>query len=119
MSAIPPSIRKFLDSGRGEIRQLEHEYHIWLVTSILAGISCILLIIGTLLLFTLENNENLLFIRVLIGLAAISSTIIFYLVFQEMVRRRNYLLEIQRLMMNGLSFLDSIRRGLKDMFGGC
>ncbi len=54
----------------------------------------------------------------MVGFAAISNVGIFYLVFQETLSRRRYLLEIQRLMMNGLSFLDSIRRGFKDMFGG-
>ncbi len=117
MSVIPPSIRKFLDSGRGEIRQLEHEYHIWLIATLLAGITSILLIIALLLLFTIESNNNLIFIRIIIGLAFISNVIIFSIVYQETLSRRRYLLEIQRLMMNGLSFLESIRRGFRDMFG--
>ena len=117
MAAIPPSIRKFLDSGRGEIHQLEHEYHIWFVATLLTGVSSILLIIVNFMLFTLENNEDLIIIRLLIGIVTVSNTVIFYIVFQEMQSKKRYLLEIQRLMMNGLSFLDSIRRGFKDMFG--
>lgn len=116
MSSIPPSIRKFLNSGRGEIHQLEHEYHVWLISSILAGISSILLFIAILLIFALESNEELVFIRLTIGISAISNVVIFYIVFQETLNRRRYLLEIQRLMKNGLTFLDSIRRGFQDMF---
>ncbi|MHA1994997.1 MAG: hypothetical protein ACW97Z_10680 [Candidatus Hodarchaeales archaeon] len=118
MSAIPPSIRKFLDSGRGEIRQLEHEYHIWLIATSLTIFTTILMITALTLLFTLESNENLTIIRIFIGLAVIGNITVFYFIYQEMASRRRYLLEIQKLMKNGLSFLDSIRRGFKDMFGG-
>ncbi|PWI49264.1 hypothetical protein CEE45_02670 [Candidatus Heimdallarchaeota archaeon B3_Heim] len=82
------------------------------------AISTILLIVASILLFAFESNENLIFVRLIVGFAAISNVGILYLVFQETLSRRRYLLEIQRLMMNGLSFLDSIRRGIKDMFGG-
>jgi len=117
MSAIPPSIRKFLDSGRGEIRQLEHEYHIWLVTTVLMAFMTILLLTALTLLFAVDSNEDLFLIRIIVGLAVIGNSVIFSIVYQEMVSRRRYLLEIQKLMKNGLSFLDSIRRGFKDMFG--
>ena len=118
MSAIPPTIRKFLDSGRGEIRQLEHEYHVWFLTTVLTVISTIILIGVSLALFTLENSDSLIVIRLAVGIAIMINVFVTYVVFQETMTRRRYLLEIQKLMLNGLSFLDSIRRGFKDMFGG-
>ena len=118
MAAIPPTIRKFLDSGRGEIRQLEHEYHIWFLTTVLTVVSSIILIGISIALFTLENSDSLIIIRLAIGIALMINIFVAYVVFQETMVRRRYLLEIQKLMLNGLSFLDSIRRGFKDMFGG-
>ena len=53
----------------------------------------------------------------MVGVAVIINIVIAYFMFQEVLNRRRYLLEIQRLMKNGLSFLDSIGRGLKDFFG--
>ena len=117
MSAIPPSIRRILNSGRGEVKELEHEYHIWLVLSGLATLSCILLLGASIILFSLDNNQSYLFIRLMVGVAAIINVFISYVVFQETLNRRRYLLEIQRLMKNGLSFLDSLGRGLKGLFG--
>ena len=118
MSAIPPTIRKFLDSGRGEIRQLEHEYHIWFLTTALSSVSVITLIGVSLALFALESADSLIVLRYAIGIAIMINVFVTYVVFQETMARRRYLLEIQKLMLNGLSFLDSIRRGFKDMFGG-
>ena len=118
MSAIPSSIRRFLDSGRGEIRQLEHEYHIWLLTTVLSFISVILLMGISIMLFTLDTTSSLNIIRLAVGLAIFINIFVTYIIFQETLNRRRYLLEIQKLMLNGLSFLDSIRRGFRDMFGG-
>ena len=117
MPSIPTSMRKILNSGKGEVNQLEHEYHIWLVLSGLAIISCILLLGTSISLFSLNNNNSFLLIRLMVGIAAIINIVIAYVIFQEVLNRRRYLLEIQRLMKNGLSFLDSIGRGLKDIFG--
>ena len=118
MSAIPHSIRKFLDSGRGEIRQLEHEYHIWLLTTVLAFCSSMLLIGVSIALFALNTSDSLIVVRLAIGVTVIINIFVTYVTFQETLTRRRYLFEIQKLMLNGLSFLDSIRRGFKDMFGG-
>jgi len=117
MRAVPPSIRKILNTGRGEVNQLEHEYHIWLVLSGLAIVSCILLLGTSVSLFSLDNNDSYFLTRLMVGIAAIINIVIAYVVFQEALNRRRYLLEIQRLMKNGLSFLDSIGRGLRDLFG--
>ncbi len=117
MSIIPPSIRKILNSGRGEVNQLEHEYQIWLVLSGLSIISCIMLIGTSVGLFSLDSNNSYFLIRLMVGIAAIINIIIAYVIFQETLNRRRYLLEIQKLMKNGLSFLDSISRGLKGLFG--
>jgi hypothetical protein len=118
MSAIPPSIRKILDSGRGEVRQLEREYHIWFITTIISALSCILLVSISLILFSVDTTDSLVLIRLVIGVVILLNMIITYMVFQETLARRRYLLEIQRLMLSGLSFLDSLRRGFRDMFGG-
>ena len=117
LSAIPPSIRKILNSGRGELKQLEREYQIWLVLSGLATVSCILLLGTSISLFSLDSNDSYLFVRLMVGVAAIINMFITYIVLQETLNRRRYLLEIQRLMKNGLSFLDSLGRGLKGLFG--
>ncbi|MHA1946923.1 MAG: hypothetical protein ACXAC6_11680 [Candidatus Hodarchaeales archaeon] len=117
MSAIPPSIRKILNSGRGEVKQLEHEYHIWLVLFGLASLSCILLLGTSISLFSLDSNNSYILIRLMVGVAAIINIFITYIILQETLNKRRYLLEIQRLMKNGLSFLDSIGRGLKGLFG--
>jgi hypothetical protein len=117
LPAIPTSIRKILNSGRGELNQLEHEYHIWLVLSGLTTISCILLLGASISLFSLDSNSSYFLIRLMVGIAAIINIAMAYVVIQEALHRRRYLLEIQRLMKNGLSFLDSIGRGLKGFFG--
>ena len=70
MSAIPPSIRKILDSGRGEVAQLEQQYHIWLLVTVLSVGAGVILLGVSLMLFLLETNENLTLVRLLIGLAA-------------------------------------------------
>ncbi len=117
MPSIPTSMRKILNSGKGEVNQLEHEYHIWLVLSGLATGSCILLLGASISLFSLDSNQSYLFVRLMVGMAAIINMFITYIVLQETLNRRRYLLEIQRLMKNGLSFLDSLGRGLKGLFG--
>lgn len=116
-SAIPPSIRKILDSGRGEVAQLERQYHIWLFITVLAISAGALMLGVSIILFLLESNEDLSIVRILIGLAAAADFIVSYFVFQETLARRRYLLEVQRLMLSGLSFLDSVRRGFRDLFG--
>ncbi len=117
MSAIPPSIRKILDSGRGEVAQLEQQYHIWLLVTVLSVGAGVILLGVSLMLFLLETNADLTLVRLLIGLAAGADFIASYFVFQETLARRRYLLEVQRLMVSGLSFLDSVRRGFRDLFG--
>ena len=117
LSAIPPSIRKILDSGRGEVRQLEREYQLWFVLSVLAFFSCILLLGTSVLLFSLDDSSSYLLIRLMVGVAAIVNIFITYIIFQETLNKRRYLLEIQQLMKDGLSFLDSLRRGLGGLFG--
>ena len=117
LSAIPPSIRKILNSGRGEVKQLEHEYHIWLILSGLAIFSCILLFVTSISLFSLDSENSYLLVRLMVGVAAIINIFITYILLQETLNRRRYLLEIQRMMRNGLSFLESLGRGLKDLFG--
>jgi len=67
MSSIPHRIRNLLDSGRGEVRQLEHEYHIWLVITIFSITSCVFLFLSSLLLFDVETPSTLLLPRLLIG----------------------------------------------------
>ena len=116
MSAIPTGIRKFLDSGRGELKQLEQQYHIWVVITILAVSAGVLMLIVSIMLFLYERNDELALIRLLIGLAAGADLVVSYFVFSEMIARRRYLLEVQRLMMTGLSFVDGIRRSLKEFF---
>ncbi len=116
MSAIPTGIRKFLDSGRGELKQLEQQYHIWLLVTILAIGAGILMFVVSIMLFLYEGNTDLALIRLLIGLAAGADLVVSYFVFSETIARRRYLLEVQRLMMTGLSFMDGIRRSLKEFF---
>lgn len=116
MSAIPTGIRKFLDSGRGELKQLEQQYHIWLLVTILAIGAGILMFVVSIMLFLYEGNADLALIRLLIGLAAGADLVVSYFVFSETIARRRYLLEVQRLMMTGLSFMDGIRRSLKEFF---
>jgi MFS family permease len=117
MSAIPPSVRKILDSGRGEVTQLQRQYHIWLITTIIAFSAGILLIGVSIILFLVDKEDSLIIVRILVGVAAGADFIVSYVVFQETLARRRYLLEVQRLMVSGLSFLDSVRRGLRDLFG--
>jgi MFS family permease len=116
MSAIPSGIRKFLDSGRGELKQLEQQYHIWVIITILAVGAGLLMFVVSVMLFLYEGNEDLALIRLLIGLAAGADVVVSYFVFSETIARRRYLLEVQRLMMSGLSFMDGIRRSLKEFF---
>jgi MFS family permease len=116
MSAIPTGIRKFLESGRGELKQLERQYHIWLILTILSIGTGVILFIVSLMLFLDERSEELSIIRLLIGIAVGSDIIVSYFVFSETVARRRYLLEVQRLMMSGLSFMEGIRRSLKEIF---
>ena len=116
MSAIPTGIRKFLDSGRGELKQLEQQYHIWLLITILAIGAGILMFVVSIMLFLYEGNVDLALIRLLIGVAAGADLVVSYFVFSETIARRRYLLEVQRLMMTGLSFMDGIRRSLKEFF---
>ena len=116
MSAIPTGIRKILDSGRGELKQLEQQYHIWLIITILSIGTGIILFIVSIMLFLDERSEELSIIRLLIGIAVGSDIIVSYFVFSETIARRRYLIEVQRLMMSGLSFMDGIRRSLKDIF---
>ncbi len=116
MSAIPSGIRKFLDSGRGELKQLEQQYHIWLFITVLSIGTGIILFIVSIMLFLHERSEELWIVRLLIGIAIGTDIIISYFVFSETLARRRYLLEVQRLMMSGLSFMDGIRRSLKDIF---
>ena len=116
MSSIPFRLRSLLDSGRGEVRQLEHEYHRWLVVTILSLSSCMFLLFSFLLLFTIETSSSLLLPRLLMSLTLISNIIVSYCVYQETLTRKRHLLEIQRLMLTGLSFLDSIRRGFQERF---
>ncbi len=117
MSAIPQSIRKILDSGRGDVDQLERQYHIWLLVTVLAVIAGVLMFGVLIILFLLDTGENLTIVRLLVGLAAVADFIVSYFVFQETLARRRYLFEVQRLMLSGLSFLDSMRRGFRDLFG--
>ena len=117
LSVIPPSIRKIISSGRDEISQLEHQYHIWFLLSGFSIFSSILLLITTISLSLVTDNSNLLLIRLMIGVATIINITLSYIVILETINRRRYLLEVQRLMKSGLSFLDSISRGLKGLFG--
>ncbi|MHA1215576.1 MAG: hypothetical protein ACTSPG_09765 [Candidatus Hodarchaeales archaeon] len=114
MSAIPPSIRKILDTGRGEVRQLEQQYHIWLFTTIISALLGLALVLVSIILLLYEDRDSLLLVRLLIGLAVGLDVFVFYVLLKETQSRRRYLLEIQRLMMSGLSFIDSIRRGFRD-----
>ena len=116
MSSIPHRIRNLLDSGRGEVRQLEHEYHIWLVITIFSITSCVFLFLSSLLLFDVETPSTLLLPRLLIGFTLILNIIVTYYIYQETLTRRRHLVEIQKLMLTGLSFLDSLRRGFQDRF---
>ncbi len=116
-SAIPPSIRKILDSGRGEVAQLERQYHLWVLITVLAVTAGVFMIGASIILFLLETDDDLSMVRLLIGLAAGADFIVSYFVFQEMIARRRYLLEVQKMMLQGLSFLDSVRRGFRDLFG--
>lgn len=116
-SAIPPSIRKIIDSGRGEVAQLERQYHLWVLITVLAVTAGVLMIGASIILFLLETDEDLTIVRLLIGLAAGADLIVSYFVFQETIARRRYLLEVQKMMLQGLSFLDSVRRGFRDLFG--
>lgn len=116
-SAIPPSIRKIIDSGRGEVAQLERQYHLWVLITVLAVTAGVLMIGASIILFLLETDEDLTIVRLLIGLAAGADFIVSYFVFQETIARRRYLLEVQKMMLQGLSFLDSVRRGFRDLFG--
>ena len=68
-------------------------------------------------LFSLNTDNSYLLVRLMVGVAAIINIFVTYILFQETLNRRRYLLEIQRLMKNGLSFLDSIGRGLRGLFG--
>ncbi|UCG90500.1 MAG: hypothetical protein JSU57_01855 [Candidatus Heimdallarchaeota archaeon] len=116
-SAIPPSIRKIIDSGRGEVAQLERQYHLWVLITVLAVTAGVLMIGASIILFLLETDEDLTIVRLLIGFAAGADFIVSYFVFQETIARRRYLLEVQKMMLQGLSFLDSVRRGFRDLFG--
>lgn len=116
VSAIPPSIRKILDSGRGEVVQLERQYHIWVLITVLSFFAGGLMVGVSIILFLLDSSENLTIVRLLIGVAAGADFIVSYFVFQETLARRRYLLEVQKLMVSGLSFLDSVRRGFRDLF---
>ncbi len=116
VSAIPPSIRKILDSGRGEVTQLERQYHIWVLITVLSFFAGGLMVGVSIILFLLDSSENLSIVRLLIGVAAVADFIVSYFVFQETLARRRYLLEVQKLMVSGLSFLDSVRRGFRDLF---
>ncbi|MHA2225567.1 MAG: hypothetical protein ACXAC8_10210 [Candidatus Hodarchaeales archaeon] len=116
MSAIPPTIRKILDSGKGEVTQLERQYHIWLITTIFAVFAGILMLGVSILLFLQDTRDDLMLVRLLAGLAAGTDFIVAYFVFQETLARRRYLIEVQRLMISGLSFFDSVRRGFRDLF---
>jgi len=71
----------------------------------------------SIILFLLDTSEDLSVVRLLVGVAAAADFIVSYFVFQETLARRRYLLEVQRLMLQGLSFLDSVRRGFRDLFG--
>lgn len=117
MSAIPPSIRKILDSGRGEVEQLQRQYHIWLITTALAISAGIMLFGVSILFFLTDSDGTLALARILIGLAMVCDFFVSYIVYQETIVRRRYLLEVQKLMISGLSFLDSVRRGLRNLFG--
>ncbi|MHA2174625.1 MAG: hypothetical protein ACXABI_07340 [Candidatus Hodarchaeales archaeon] len=116
MSSIPLPIRKLIDSGRGEVRQLEREYHRWFVITFLSVTSCVFLVLSLPLLFTVEATNSLVFPRLLIGLTIIINIPVTYYVYRETLSRRQYLAEIQKLMLTGLSFLDAIRRGFQDRF---
>ncbi len=116
MSAIPSGIQKVLDSGRGELKQLERQYHIWIIiTSLSVGIGIILFIVS-IMLFFYERSEELGIIRLLIGITVGADLIVSYMVFSETIARRRYLFEVKRLMTSGLSFMDGIRRSLKGFF---
>lgn len=117
MSAMPSSIRKILDSGRGEVAQLERQYYIWIFVTVLAVFAGVLMIGVSIILFLLDISEDLTIVRLLVGLAAGVDFVVSYFVFQETLARRRYLLEVQRMMLQGLSFLDSVRRGFRDLFG--
>ncbi|MFW9779944.1 MAG: hypothetical protein ACFFE8_13895 [Candidatus Heimdallarchaeota archaeon] len=115
MSSIPPSIRKILDSGRGEMAQLERQYHIWVTITVLGFIVEVVLFLVSVLLF-MDSTPDLAIPRILVGLAALGNIVVLYVVSQETLARRRYIFEIKRMMVSGLSFLESIRRGLKGLF---
>ena len=115
MSSIPPSIRKILTSGRGEMVQLERQYHIWLIITVLGIVVEVALISVSFLLF-LDATPNLSIPRILVGMAALVNIVVLYVVSQETLSRRRYIFEVKRMMVTGLSFLESIRRGLRDLF---
>jgi len=81
MSAIPPSIRKIIDSGRGEVAQLQRQYHIWLIVTILAASAGVLLMISSILMFLVDLDNSLSIVRILIGMAMGADFIVFFVVF--------------------------------------
>ncbi|NHJ03149.1 MAG: hypothetical protein EAX86_13515 [Candidatus Heimdallarchaeota archaeon] len=117
MSSIPPSIRKILDSGRGEIRQLEREYHLWLILTFLAFSTSFILFCLILILSISGLNGNLLLVKIFVSLSAIINLVIGYFLLQETLERRQYLQEVQKLMLQGLSVIDGIRKSFRELFG--
>ncbi|UCG01723.1 MAG: hypothetical protein JSW11_19190 [Candidatus Heimdallarchaeota archaeon] len=89
----------------------------WVLITVLAVTAGVLMIGVSIIFFLLETDEDLSVVRLIIGLAAGADFIVSYFVFQETIARRRYLLEVQKMMLQGLSFLDSVRRGFRDLFG--
>ena len=117
MSSIPPSIRKILDSGRGEAKQIEREYHLWLLMTILAFSASLILFLVSVFLAVSELNNELAIIRIFIGVSAITNLTLAYFLLQETLERRRYVQEVKKLMLQGISVMEGIRKSFRDLFG--
>ncbi len=116
LSSIPPSIRKILASGRVEVKQIEREYHLWLIMTIIAFSTSLMLFLVSVFLAVSELNSDLAIIRIFIGISAIANFVLAYFLLQETIERQRYMQEVKKLMLQGISVMEGIRRSFRDLF---
>lgn len=107
MDNLPPGLKQLFSFSKGEMTKLRQDYHFFLGMTAVTVISAFTTLTVSILM-AMQDVGSVIF-RVLLLLAAGLNVAVAAFLYNESMKRRQYLIQVEQMIKRGATFLESIR----------
>ncbi len=107
MQELPSGLKQLFSFSKGEITKLRQDYHFFIGMTALTAVSAFITL-STSIVMAIQDQGNL-FIRLALLLAAGLNFTVTTFLYNESMKRRQYLRQVEQMIKKGATFLESLK----------